>query len=239
MDKAQSVIAAFDAAAARYDGAAAAQRRVAARLIDLCDMARPRSILDLGCGTGAVLALAGERFAGARLTGVDAAPAMLDVARARLPGAQFLCQDVTAPVVADGYDLILSSMVLHWLDDPVAVLGRWKGLLNPGGMLAVALPVAGSFAEWRDLCAAAGLTDRLWPFPAADAFTGLGNVDVQACPLSFATVRDFLAHIKQTGAHSARTGTHALKPGQMKALLHAAPAPFKTSYQVLYLRIGA
>lgn len=238
MDKPRSVIAAFDAAAARYDGAATAQRRVAARLIDLCGTRRPRRILDLGCGTGAVLTLAAERFADAHLTGVDAAPAMLAVARTRLPSAQFLCQDVTAPQIGQGYDLILSSMVLHWLADPVDVVRRWQALLNPGGTLAVALPVAGSFAEWRDVCAAAGLTDRLWPFPDAAAFAGLGEGTVEACPLQFATVRDFLAHIKQTGAHSARPGTSALKPGQMKTLLHTAPAPFKASYQVLYLRVG-
>ncbi|MGB8602409.1 MAG: methyltransferase domain-containing protein [Rhizomicrobium sp.] len=239
MGKGAGVVAAFDAAVGRYDGAAEAQRLIGARLLDFCGTIRPRSILDIGCGTGTLLAQAGQKYPQSLLTGLDAAPAMLAAARAKCPQARLICQDAAAIAVAGRFDLILSSMALHWLEQPVDILRRWQGLLSPGGTLMVALPVAGSFAEWRDLCAGAHLTDRLWPFPDAGVFAGLGTGVVEACPLRFDTVRDFLRYLKQTGAHSARPGTSALKPGQMKALLRTAPVPFKTSYQVLYLQMGA
>lgn len=239
MSKVANVIAAFDAAAGHYDGAADAQRHIGMRLLDFCGIVSPQSILDIGCGTGTLLVQAGHKYPQSLLTGLDAAPAMLAAAREKCPQARFVCQDAAAIALEDRFDLILSSMALHWLEQPVDILHRWRGLLNPGGTLVVALPVAGSFSEWRNLCARHGLTDRLWPFPDAAAFAGLGEGIVETCPLQFATVRDFLAHIKQTGAHSARPGTHALKPGQMKTLLRTAPAPFKTSYRVLYLRVGA
>lgn len=237
MGKGADVIAAFDAAAGRYDGAAAAQRQIGARLLDFCGTIRPRNILDIGCGTGTLLAQAGQKYPQSLLTGLDAAPAMLDVAQAKCPQARLICQDAAAMMLTERFDLIVSSMALHWLERPVDILRRWKGLLNPGGLLAVALPVAGSFVEWRNLCQRHGLTDRLWPFADAAVFAGLGVGAVEACPLRFETVRDFLRYLKQTGAHSARPGTLAFKPGQMKTLL-AAPTPFEVSYQVLYLRVG-
>lgn len=60
----------------------------------LCALLAPSSmILDLGCGTGQPLA-AGLVARGFRITGVDTAPAMLDVARAAMPEQEWLEQDM-------------------------------------------------------------------------------------------------------------------------------------------------
>lgn len=235
MDNRNDVVATFDAAASSYDAAAATQRSIAARLLDFIDAAEPRTILDIGCGTGALTALLADRYPQSALTGIDAAPAMLAVAQRKLPKAQFVRQDAAAITLPGRFDLIVSSMALHWLKRPSETMQRWQELLTPQGLLAVALPVAGSFAEWRNLCATHGLTDRLWPFPDVADFAGRGQEYVEVFPLCYARVQDFLSGMKRTGACTARRGTAPIKPGRMRKLLRAAPRPFTASYRVLYL----
>ncbi|MFJ6741999.1 class I SAM-dependent methyltransferase [Streptomyces sp. NPDC091279] len=97
---------------------------------------RPGEVLDLGCGTGSLSLLASEQ--GHRVTGVDLAPAMLALARAKLAGrdAEFLVGDAAAPPVGERrFDAVLVRHVLWTLPDPAHVLRTWRGLLRPGGRL--------------------------------------------------------------------------------------------------------
>lgn len=98
----------------------------------------PGDVLDLGCGTGSVAALAAAR--GHRVTGVDVSPRMADRARAKLAGtgAEVLVGDAAAPPVAGRlFDAVMARHVLWALPDPEAVLRRWVSLLRPGGHLVL------------------------------------------------------------------------------------------------------
>ncbi|KFF97080.1 SAM-dependent methyltransferase [Streptomyces scabiei] len=106
---------------------------------------RPCDVLDLGCGTGSLSLLATEQ--GHRVTGVDASPAMVALARAKLAGhpAVFLVGDAAAPPVGEErFDVILVRHVLWTLPDPGRVLRRWCGLLRPGGRLVLVEGVWGT-----------------------------------------------------------------------------------------------
>ncbi|WP_328633909.1 class I SAM-dependent methyltransferase [Streptomyces sp. NBC_00356] len=95
-------------------------------------------VVDIGCGTGSMSLLAAER--GHRVTGVDSAPGMLELARRKLVGrdAEFLLGDAAEPPVAAGaYDVVLARHVLWMLPDMGAVLRRWVSLLRPGGRLVL------------------------------------------------------------------------------------------------------
>ncbi|MDQ0786136.1 ubiquinone/menaquinone biosynthesis C-methylase UbiE [Streptomyces sp. B3I7] len=105
----------------------------------------PGDLLDLGCGTGSLSLLAAE--AGHRITGVDASPAMLDRARAKLAGrdAEFLLGDAAAPPVGGRrFDTVLVRHVLWTLPDPAAALRHWHGLLRPGGRMVLVEGVWGT-----------------------------------------------------------------------------------------------
>lgn len=102
-------------------------------------------VLDLGCGTGSLSLLATEQ--GHRVTGVDASPAMVALARGKLAGhpAVFLVGDAAAPPAGeDRFDVILVRHVLWALPDPGRVLRRWCGLLRPGGRLLLVEGVWGT-----------------------------------------------------------------------------------------------
>ncbi len=100
-----------------------------------------RAVLDLGTGTGRILALLAGRAE--RAIGVDGSAAMLAVARANLERAglrhaQVRQGDIYAlPVERDGYDVIVVHQVLHYLDDPARAIREAARALRPGGRLFV------------------------------------------------------------------------------------------------------
>lgn len=63
-----------------------------------------RSVLELGCGTGAVLAGLGS---GWLLTGVDRSPEMLAIARRRCPAARLLEGDIRSFALSESFDVVL------------------------------------------------------------------------------------------------------------------------------------
>lgn len=77
------------------------------------------SLLELGCGTGAVL---DGLSAVDSLVGLDISPNMLDIARARLPGVQFIQGDISSFDLGRRFDVIVCTYdVLNHLAD----FNRW------------------------------------------------------------------------------------------------------------------
>ena len=98
-------------------------------------------VLDVGTGTGRLLELLASRVSSG--LGVDASRAMLALARARLARADLSHLAVRQadmyrlPLPDRAYDLVVLQMVLHYADDPAAVLAEAARVLAPGGRLVV------------------------------------------------------------------------------------------------------
>ena len=98
-------------------------------------------LVDVGTGTGRMIELLGAR-AGAAL-GIDRSPEMLRLARGRIDAsglahAEVRRGDMYALPGGDGSaDTVVLHQVLHFADDPAAVIGEAARLLAPGGRLAV------------------------------------------------------------------------------------------------------
>ena len=111
-----------------------------AALLDLVPDGTAR-LLDIGTGTGRVLELLATRVREG--LGIDASPAMLALARARLARAGIAhCAVRRADMYrlslpGDGFDLAVLQMVLHYADDPARVLAEAARVLAPGGRLIV------------------------------------------------------------------------------------------------------
>jgi len=98
-----------------------------------------RTILDVGCGTGALGAAYRGLNSAARLLGIERDPEMAAIARQRLDAVA--CVDVqqhTLPFeLPDGIDCLIYGDVLQQLRDPWTVLRRQLEPLNPGGSVLV------------------------------------------------------------------------------------------------------
>jgi SAM-dependent methyltransferase len=107
-------------------------------LLDDAGVGAGARVLDVGCGTGAVCALAARR--GALPTGVDVAAGMLAEARRRHPGLAFAEADAAALPFPDGsFDAAVGNFVLNHLPAPEAAVAELARVLAPGGALALSL----------------------------------------------------------------------------------------------------
>jgi malonyl-CoA O-methyltransferase len=157
VDKAR-VRRSFSRSAAAYDGHAAVQRTVQDRMLaTIAEIAAgPRRVLDVGSGTGALLARLAAARPALRTAAIDLAPGMAAATRARLPAALVAAADAEALPFRDGaFDLVLSTSTLQWLPRLEPAFAEARRVLAPGGVLAVALFGARTLHELRDAWRAA------------------------------------------------------------------------------------
>ncbi|MFJ8041716.1 class I SAM-dependent methyltransferase [Kitasatospora sp. NPDC096147] len=116
--------------------------------------AGPR-VLDLGCGTGRDAAWLHHR-AGRRVTGLDSSPAMVEHARTRHPGPEYLLGDMRELDLGErSFDAVLcldsALLYCHTNDDLDALLSRCRRHLAPGGLLVAEMRNGAYFLGRTDL----------------------------------------------------------------------------------------
>jgi len=180
------------------------------------------TIIDLGCGTGEVLAhlrAALDPTAG-RVIGVDREPGMLAIARQRLAeiatesDAQVEIIEASlesVPLPDAVADVALLFLVLHHLPDPAAVMAEARRLLAPTGRLVLVDMQPHATTAWRTFGHLhQGFADAELATLAADAGLALRTLrhlppdpDAQGPPLFVATLTPLTA-IKSTGKPASR-----------------------------------
>ena len=94
-------------------------------------------LLDVGCGGGFAMLLAARR--GATVSGIDATPALLDIARERVPGASLTVGDLEDPLPYEtgAFDVVTAFNSVQFAADPVAAVKNMSQVARPGGLVSV------------------------------------------------------------------------------------------------------
>jgi ubiquinone/menaquinone biosynthesis C-methylase UbiE len=100
--------------------------------------ARQLDWLDVGCGTGTLTRLAGERLSPASMCAIDASAAQVDYARTRLGArARFQVADARAlPFAAHSFDVVASALVLNFVAEMPLAVAEMRRVARPGAVVA-------------------------------------------------------------------------------------------------------
>jgi len=103
--------------------------------------------LDVGCGPGQIPIMMAARWPGLRITGLDAAPAMIEQARrdAATAGVAISFQvlrlgphgEARLPFDDAAFDVVCSNSVLHHVADPVAFFDEIARVAKPEGAVLI------------------------------------------------------------------------------------------------------
>jgi trans-aconitate 2-methyltransferase len=136
--------------AATYDRVSNPQAAWAQTVLARLELRGDETVLDAGCGSGRVTAMLLERLPRGRVIAVDAAPSMVEQARASLPTDRVEVlppTDLTELELEEEVDAVFSNAVFHWIQDHDALFARLYVALRPGGRLIAQCGGAGNVAE--------------------------------------------------------------------------------------------
>jgi len=248
----QRIRDAFDTAAPRYDRHAALEGEVASRLLDRIGFRRdePRTVVDLGCGTGAAAEALKKSFRKAQVIALDFAPGMLAAARGRSRLTRPLYAvnaDMSGlPFSRHSVDLAFCNLALPWLADPVRFFGEALRVLRPGGMLLFSAFGPGSLEQLETAARAAGCSVEASGFPdlleLGDALTATGFrepvMDVDRITLDYPGVSAMFDELEVTGTALLVDGWPELKSGPEKLAQYwpdrAANGRIPLSFEIVY-----
>jgi SAM-dependent methyltransferase len=108
------------------------------------------SLLDVGCGTGALLREAESLGRFGALKGVDVSEAALGEARVNCPTARYELTDVCTTPLAERFDLITCMMTLDLVEDERAAAAHLAEMLLEGGHLIVVVQHLGRYRTELD-----------------------------------------------------------------------------------------
>jgi SAM-dependent methyltransferase/uncharacterized protein YndB with AHSA1/START domain len=171
---------------------------LAAALIGTAGIRPGQSVLDVGCGTGALAAALATLTGADRVAAVDPSEPFATACAARVPGARVEVAAAEAlPFPDASFDAVLSQLVVNFLSDAAAGVREMVRVTKPGGTVAAAVwDYAGEMTLLRRFWDAATAIDpaaaeldegRSMPFSTPDEltalWTGAGLRDVAIVPV--------------------------------------------------------
>jgi len=214
-------------------------REVGERLVDRLDDVRRRfpTALDLGCRGGILSGLAAGRGGIETLVQCDLSPRM--AARAAPPA---VAADEEFLPFAGGFDLVISNLSLHWVNDLPGALVQIRRALEPDGLFLAALFGGGTCHELRESLMQAELAEENGASPRVSPFIDMrdaGNLlaragfalpvtDVDTITVSYADPLRLMADLRGMGETNAVIERR--KAFTRRATLMAACARYVETY---------
>jgi malonyl-CoA O-methyltransferase len=245
----------FERAADNYDQVAVLQREIGRRMLERLELVRlqPRTLLDLGCGTGFTTEDLLRRYPKAAVIALDFALNMLQHARRRgrwLRRPRCLCADAERLPLADGsLDLVYSNATLQWCNDLAGTFRELLRVLRPGGLLMFTTFGPDTLKELREAWSRADHYSHVSGF---EDMHDLGDelvrarfadpvMDVERITVTYAEVQDLMRDLKVLGAHNATlqrprgmTGRSRLAAMIKSYEAYRVAGRLPASYEVIY-----
>jgi len=194
------------------------QEKVIEKLLSLITV-KPKNILDLGCGDGALCRKIDWEFE--HFTGIDFAPGMLEL-HPKSEKIEAIYGDFNDKTLFENlktyeYDFLFSASALQWAEDLEIVFKHINSLEVP---FALAIFTSSTF---KTLNKTAGINSFL---RSSDDIKDLqkkylgGSFEIVKYKLEFKTVRDMFRYIKESGVSGSR---NVLNYKDMKRLMKEYP----------------
>jgi trans-aconitate 2-methyltransferase len=134
-----------------YDRTNAGVIALGAEVLDRLELRGDETVLDAGCGTGALTERLIERLPNGKVIGLDASPKMIEFARERLGDrAELIQADLASFVLGDRtVDAVFSTATFHWVDDHDNLFRRLRHATVGGGRLVAQCGGYGNIAACR------------------------------------------------------------------------------------------
>lgn len=229
----------FNRATESYDLAAVLQQEVAKRLSERLDYIKidPQTTLDMGCGTGFISKDLLQRYSKSKVISLDSAFNM--TRKCSKQGGWFrkpsgVCADAEAlPIKPDTVDLIVSNLMLQWCNDLEKTFTGFHQVLASNGLLLFSTLGPDTLQEvrqsWQSVDEAPHTSSFMDMHDIGDALLKAGFIDpvtdMEVITMTYSSVRQLMADIKQTGASNAHSQ-------QVKGLMGKKKfATFEKNYQ--------
>jgi SAM-dependent methyltransferase len=245
-----------DRAAVAFDRHDFLLREVGERLVDRLDDVRrvfPRA-LDVGCHDGTIGRLLGNRGGVRSLVQCDLSLAMAG----RADGVAVVADEEALPFAPASFDLVLSLLSLHWVNDLPGTLAQIRRALRPDGLFLAAMLGGQTLKELRqalmeaEVAIEGGLSPRVAPFADVRDAGGLLQragfalpvVDTETITVSYADPLRLLADLRGMGETNAvierrktlsRRETLFAAAGRYRDGFADATGRVPATFQVLYL----
>ncbi|MDQ6802409.1 MAG: class I SAM-dependent methyltransferase [Acidobacteriota bacterium] len=108
-------------------------------MLELLGDVRGMTILDLGCGEGGYSRELTAR--GAKVVGVDGSSRLVEIARQRAPGIQYVVANANAleAIESESFEIVMASMSLMDVEDYEGAIDEAWRVLRPGGRLFMSI----------------------------------------------------------------------------------------------------
>lgn len=152
----------------KYEQASGHQKAWGARVIAEFSLRGDESVLDLGCGDGALTRMIAAQLPEGRVLGIDASQGMIDVAMPKATsGLEFRLMNIDELDFDEEFDLVFSNAALHWVKDHRKLLHNVRRALRPGGRVRFDFAGNGNCINFFSVIREAMALDHF-----ADAFNG-------------------------------------------------------------------
>ena len=247
----------FNQAATSYDTVAHLQTQVGEGLFERVVGIKlaPKTVLDVGTGTGYLLAQLKQSYKSAQIYALDIAENMLQQARKKnyhwfRRNPHFICGDAhQLPFADQSIDLLMSNLTLQWCHNLPQVLQEFARVLSPKGVLIFSTLGPDTLKELRYSWATVDHASHVNLFTdmheLGDALYQAGLVDpvmdVDWLTYHYANGYELMHELKELGAHNITAGkpTGLMGKNKFNAVLTAyeqfrTPSGLPATYEVIY-----